>query len=287
MAAVRSPDKPVEALREDRLAMLQDIARELEDDVCFPVFFDATVRIGSVLRDPAATPEQVAACVVQDPLVVLKLLREANLPQNNPQGARLYRVDEAIARLGMSATRKLVTACTVEQLAQMKHLSLFEELAGYLWQHSLRTAAIARVLAARLTRVDPEQAFLAGLIHDLGVFYLLDRMWLYPELQERPQSVKYLVIQWHESVSTILLDSLGVSEELVEGVREHDLPRPPLENPRTLSDVIYLANLFAGGLEEFRLQDMPHTAPAELALPKFQALEAEFAAACAEILATP
>ncbi|MBE9608144.1 HDOD domain-containing protein [Chitinilyticum piscinae] len=282
----KSPDKPAEALRADRLAMLQEIAKDLENEVVFPVNFDVTVKMGAVLREADASPSRVARFLEKDPLVVLKLFKAAHRRRDRLGSASpVLSTDEALALLGMGEVRRIVGDCAREQLSRSRELAAFEEEAYFIWQHSLRTAAIARVLAARLTRVNPLEAFLAGLVHDLGAFYLLDRTRLYPELLERPKTVVYLVAQWHESVNTILLDSLGLPAELIEGVRDHEEPRPPVENPRTLNDVIYLANRFAGGLTELHFQDVQvPSEPVELLLPKFAELRPEWEGACTALL---
>ena len=111
----------------------------------------------------------------------------------------------------------------------------------------LRTAAAARVLAATHTRINREDAMLAGLVHDLGAFYMLYRAARYPELRERPDTARYLILQWHESIGVALLNALGLPEEVVNAAADHDQPRT--ESPktlRTLGDAVYLANLLAG-----------------------------------------
>ncbi|WP_028455288.1 HDOD domain-containing protein [Chitinilyticum litopenaei] len=285
MTSIHTPDKPLSELRNDRLAMLQDIAKELEGDVVFPVCFDATVQISTVMKSQTASLQRITHEVQKDPLITSKLLKLANSVTYNPSGQQIIDLGAAITRLGMEIARSTALACAMEQLVRSRELAAFETLAHDIWQHSLRTAMCARVIAMRLTRVNPELAMLAGLVHDLGAFFLLDRANRYPELHERPKTVEYLVAQWHESIGTILLDNLGLPEEVIEGVRENDQPRPTVENPRTLSDVIYVANLFAGGLEEIRHLDLPgQIEPVELTLPKYLDLKPEMDAACAEMM---
>lgn len=285
MSALNTPDKSISELHDQRLAMLQDIAKELEGDVIFPVCFDATIQISAVMKSSTASIQRVTHEIQKDPLITAKLLRLANSMAFNPSGVKVVDLASAVTRLGMENARSVALACAMEQLMRSRDMVAFEDISKAIWQHSLRTAMIARVIARQLTRVNPEIAMLAGLVHDLGAFYLLDRARHYPELVERPKTVAYLVAQWHESIGTILLDNLGLPEEIIEGVRENDQPRPTIENPRTLSDVIYVANLFAGGLEEIRLLDLPvEVEPAELTLPKYLALKDEMDAACADML---
>ena len=65
-------------------------------------------------------------------------------------------------------------------------------------------------------RINPDQAFLAGLVHDLGAFYMLYRAAQYEELRMRPDTVKYLMLQWHEGIGVSLLNALGLPEEIIK-----------------------------------------------------------------------
>ncbi len=115
----------------------------------------------------------------------------------------------------------------------------------------------AKVIAQKLTRINPEEAMLAGLIHDLGAFYMLYRATQYEELRHRPDTIKYLIIQWHESVGVSLLNALGLPEEIVEATVDHDHIRSTPTTIRTLSDLVYVANMLCGGHFEWLLQDQP------------------------------
>ncbi|MPN64435.1 hypothetical protein SDC9_212207 [bioreactor metagenome] len=96
---------------------------------------------------------------------------------------------------------------------------------------------------------------LAGLIHDLGAFYMLYRAAQYDELRARPDTVRYLIIQWHESIGDTLFHALGVDEAMITALRDHDQPRPIPATPKNLADVIFMANILAGGLFEWLGQD--------------------------------
>lgn len=50
----------------------------------------------------------------------------------------------------------------------------------------------------------------AGLVHDMGAFYMLYRAVQYEDLRQRPETVKYLIAQWHESLGVSLLGALEV-----------------------------------------------------------------------------
>ncbi|WP_157670460.1 HDOD domain-containing protein [Chitinibacter sp. GC72] len=285
MSILQYANKTPEQLHDERLSMLIDIAKELENEVIFPTCFDASVQISTVMKSKTASVQRIVHEIQKDPLITAKLLKLANSVVYNPMGNMVLDLGSALARLGMETARSTALACAMQQLVRSRELSAFDDTANWFWIHSLKTAMIARVIARRLTRVNPEIAMLAGLVHDLGAFFMLDRAGRYPELSERPKTVEYLVAQWHESVGTILLDSLGLPEEVVAAVNEIDQPRPFIDTPRNLSEVIYVANLFAGGFAEMQKLDLPDLhEPKELSHAKYTDLCSEMDEACQEMI---
>ncbi|MFZ2266950.1 MAG: HDOD domain-containing protein [Azonexus sp.] len=276
-------DKTGDALKAQRFQMLEDIANELAGEVVFPTHFDAVLRLRKILHDPNQPLSTIAAAVAVEPLISAKLLHLANSVAFNPAGHEVVDMQAAIARLGVNVVRSTAMAIVMGQLLRAKGMASFADLTQMLWDHSICTAAGARVIARRMTRINPEEAMLAGLIHDLGAFYMLYRATQYEELRHRPDSVKYLIIQWHESIGVSLLGALGLPEEIIKATEDHDRLRPPPSPPRTLTDVVYIANMLAGGHFEWTMQDNPMP-PADRAIldatyaelmPEIEAQQAE------------
>ena len=252
MSTSPTEDKKDAALKAQRFRMLEDIARELSGgDISFPTCFDAALQIRNVLKDQNVSLRAVARVVSMEPLVVAKLLRIANSVTHNPSGKLVVDVESALNRLGIETARSVALAVAMDQLLRSKDLLAFADLSKDLWTHVLRTAASARVLARSHTRINRDDAMLAGLVHDLGAFYMLYRAAQYEELRIRPDTVRFLIVQWHESIGESLMVALGLPEHIIEAVRDHDQPRAPVESLKSLSDVIYVANMLAGGIEEW------------------------------------
>lgn len=259
----QSNDKTGNDLKAQRFQMLEDIAKELSGEVVFPTYFDAVLRLRKVLQDPNETIAGIAAAVSLEPLISAKLLHLANSVAFNPHGNQVVDLKSAVTRLGLNTVRSAALAIVMTQLLRAKGMASFANLTHKLWEHSIHTAAAARVLAKQHTRLNADEAMLAGLIHDLGAFYMLYRATQYDELRERPDTVRYLIMQWHESIGISLLNALGLPEEIVNATDDHDRLRPAPEALRTLGDVIYVANMLSGGHFEWLMQDLGST-PDEL-----------------------
>lgn len=269
---MNTTDKTGEALKAQRFQMLQDIAEELSGEVIFPTSFNLVMRLREVLQDPNWQLDQLTSVLSIEPLISAKLVGLANSAAFNT-GVKVVEVSGAVQRLGLNKVRSLAMAVALDQLRRAKNLSAFSDVTERLWSHSLRTASAAYILARKLTRFNADEALLAGMIHDIGAFYMLYRAAQYNELLERPESVKYLITQWHESIGHTLLLALGMPEEIADAVRDHDQPRPPPTFLANLTDIIYVANLLAGGMFEWQYQDA-QTGAEQIAVldSKFQVL---------------
>lgn len=260
-------DKKGEALNAQRFQMLEDIAQELSGDVVFPTAFDVVARLRKALQDPNLPLPRLAEIVELEPLISGRLIGLANSVAFKRRGMEVRSVKVAVTRLGINLVRSTAMGIAMNQLLRAKDLLPFGDLAQRLWQHSLETAAAAEVISQRMTSIAPDEALLAGLVHDLGAFYMLYRASQYPELRTRPDTVRFLITEWHESIGHALLVALGMPHSIADAMRDHDRPRPVPRPPKNLTDVVYVANMIAGGKFEWLSRDSDAPAAERIELP--------------------
>lgn len=249
-------DKVGDALNAQRFQMLEDIAKELAGEIVFPTYFDAALRLRKALQDTDQPLARIVAAISLEPLIAAKLMKLANSALYGGSSAAVRDLGSAIQRLGLETVRTTALAIAMGQMLRSKEMAPFSDLTRQLWDHTLKTAVAARLLAKSHTRLNPDEALLAGLVHDLGAFYMLYRAAQYAELRARPETVKYLIVQWHEGIGVSLLNALGLPEEIVAATIYHDQPRPALSTVRSLTDVVYVANILAGAHFEWLFQDV-------------------------------
>lgn len=224
--------------------ILEDIARDLSGDVNFPTCLDAAILVRNTLKDPFANQEQVVQAIGIEPLISSKLLRLANSVSYNPSGTRISDLGKVIGRLGFDIVRTTSLAVAMDQMMKSRNLAAYDQIARQTWEHSVQVAAIARVLARHLGRVNPDEAMLAGLVHNIGVFYLLYRAAEYPEYRNNESAMIELLTGWHEGIGESLLHILGVPASITEAVRDQSHLRN-VETPCTIGDVLYFAIVLA------------------------------------------
>lgn len=243
--------------------ILEDIARDLSGDVNFPTCMDAAILVRNTLKNPFANLQQVVQAIGVEPLISSKLLRLANSAAINPGGQRIADLGTAIGRLGFDIVRTTSLAVAMDQMLKSRHLAGYDNISRQTWEYSIQVAAIARVLARHLGRVNPDQAMLTGLVHNIGVFYLMYRAAEYPEYRSNEPAMIELLLGWHEGIGESLLHILGVPTQITDAVRDQSQIRN-VETPCTLADILYFAKQLADSKPQWQLAYLNgHDAAAE------------------------
>jgi HD-like signal output (HDOD) protein len=151
----------------------------------------------------------------------------------------------------MEAVRTVSFAVAMEQLLCSKQMKPFEDISRRLWEHTAHVAALSRVLARKVAKINGDEAMFTGLVHDIGVFYLMSRAAGFPELVADKAELHALLAGWHDSIGHALLSALGSPESVLLAVQEHETPRE-IKEIRTLSDVLYVANKIANRTSRWR-----------------------------------
>ena len=221
---------------------LQDIAQDLsQKELKFPTFIDASLGVRMALSKKDLSTADLAKVVRSEPLLSARVVALANSAALNPGGREVSDLKNALVMVGQNAVRSLAVSLAMEQIAHAKELAPFAAQSRQLWEHSLEVAALACVLAKRRGSPDPDEALFAGLVHDLGHFYLMWRATRFPELVKRGDELRELVRNWHPGIGAALLQNLNLPETLTRAVDEHELPPSRLQ-PGSLAELLGVAD---------------------------------------------
>ena len=127
----------------------------------------------------------------------------------------------------------------------------FAGISQRLWEHTAHVAALCRVLARKLAKINGDEAMFAGLVHDIGVFYLMSRAAGFPEMIADKPALYDLLVGWHDNIGHALLSALGLPESVLLAVQEHETDRE-IKEIKTLPDVLYVANKIANRAASWR-----------------------------------
>ncbi|MBQ7543570.1 MAG: HDOD domain-containing protein [Synergistaceae bacterium] len=145
------------------------IISKMKDIKSFPQFVMETMR---KLNDPESNAADVAQSLSRDEGLVLRILKLANSAAYG-MTRNISNISEAIALLGYKSVSNIILAATVYS-AMDKGLSGYALDRGELWRHSLMVAYTSRHLAQVTGAVSSEDAYVGGLLHDIGKVILND-----------------------------------------------------------------------------------------------------------------
>ncbi len=145
-----------------------------------PAMPDVALRIRRAVEDPNAGVKAIGRIVQADPALAAYLVNIANSAvyrgAHEVQGARA-----AVTRMGMTATRDVVTSFVLRNVFKPGSKAVAERMRA-IWQHSCVVGAVSAVLSRHARGIDPDQALLAGLVHDIGRSVVLAAAEGYPAL---------------------------------------------------------------------------------------------------------
>jgi len=205
--------------------------------VNLPCFPDIVIRIRNALADPATTPEQTVTIVGAEPRLAGRLLQTANSAAFNQTGKPLTDLRAAIIRLGHQFVQSAAMAFAVQQMKDEKSLSSIAKLLNELWLESIAAASICRDVARR-TKVNPEEAFLTGLLHGIGRMYIMVRAVGKLGALQNPKSFIELVSEWHASIGKAVLENWGFAEEMSAAVGDQEERDRKHKGDADLSDIL-------------------------------------------------
>ncbi|HTT01949.1 MAG TPA: HDOD domain-containing protein [Steroidobacteraceae bacterium] len=239
--------KPTDAnLRGDpeAFAFVQSLASELSmGKVDLPSFPDIAMRVRQALADDNVTPEKVVRVVSSEPALAARLMQVANSAALNFSGKTVTDLRTAVARMGFNMVRSAAIAFAMSQLKKVDALKGLEQPLEEIWRRSATVAAMSSVVARRLSKVNPDTALLAGLLHCVGELYILTRARKHPELFANTPVYKQIVRDWHANVAKAVLENWEMADEIVAAVAEfEDLARDH-RGPVDLTDVLAVSHL--------------------------------------------
>lgn len=172
-----------------------------------------------------------------DPALAADLLRATNSAVQSPH-QRLTSLVQAIQYLGTEAAQQVLIAGAMRILCASSAVRS-------LWQHSLRVAADTQSMAERLD-LDAGEAYMAGLLHDIGRLAMEclrgETAETYFRLRER--GVPSVWAEWvsfqhdHAEIGALLMENWGASHAVVDGIRLHHQPEA---GHSVLASVLYLS----------------------------------------------
>lgn len=147
-----------------REQIVNDGIREISHIATLP---EITLKIVALVEDPKSTAQDLHKVIANDPALCARILKVVNSSFYGLPG-QIGSINRAIVMLGLNAVKNIAIAASLAKLFRGGDLTPSFS-AKSLWMHSVVTAASCKMLADRMGFAVSDEAFLCGLIHDIGI----------------------------------------------------------------------------------------------------------------------
>lgn len=156
--------------------------------------------------------KEITKIINLDPVIAAKLIQVVNSP--------IYRLPnpitnnfDAINRLGLQTTRNLVTAFSMKNLIRCESLLIKKHMQDS-WMQSIKVSSISCILAQLTKKVDPNEALLAGLLHNIGALPILAFADSLPKHTYQSIDIDICINEMQGQIGTIILEKWGFPDKL-------------------------------------------------------------------------
>lgn len=149
------------------------LREKIENINALPTIPKVLKKLLVLIENPRVSLNEISNFISSDPALTIKVLKMVNSPIYGFPG-RISSVNQAVILLGLNVVRGLLLGVSVFELMQKTMLGL--------WEHSLGTAIVSRLIAVKKGLKEPDELSVDGLLHDIGKVLLILQ---YPEEYQR------------------------------------------------------------------------------------------------------
>jgi HD-like signal output (HDOD) protein len=209
------------------------------EKLLLPSLPDVALKIKKECEKEGTSAQMIAEVISQDPAMSVRLLQVAN--------SALYRtsnltdnIQMAISKLGLKMVKHLVISLSMKQLYNASN-DVITERFHELWITSIKTAAIAHLLATKHEHLDADKAMLAGLIHNIGALPIILMAEDDDDLFDQPETLCKVIQKMQGEVGAFIFKKWHFPEYMIDIVNECYRFRRTHNGPADYIDVIQVA----------------------------------------------
>jgi putative nucleotidyltransferase with HDIG domain len=207
------------------------------------------IRVTQLVNDEKSTMQDFEEIIKLDPVLVSRLLRLVNSPYFGlPQ--KVDSIAKAVVFAGMKQLRNLVAVDAMRSMFRGEEEGFSPRL---LWLHSAMVAIIAEMIAKRIFAQDPEDAFLAAILHDIGL--IVENQVAGKELRQACAAFQQgqgglvaceraAIGADHAEIGALLGKNWGLPAAVLAAIRGHHAERPQ-KSMGSIASILHLAEFMA------------------------------------------
>lgn len=248
-------------LEEKILKMLEEKIKT--NQLVLPSMPDVFLQVKKIVDNPSSNIGNIAKVITRDPSLTARILKVANNAMYRSTH-EITSLQLAVSRMGLQLIKTLVTSHSITQMFNQPNGAL-KPFFSELQRHSSEVSAHAYAIAKRYTKIDPDEALLAGLVHNIGYLPMARCVESFPEVAEEPNLLIEVMAKVHTKVGEMILKSWSFPKNIVDASTQYVDQFRKGSSAIELTDIVIIA-----GLNTFRGTDHPCTLPDWSMYPAFQ-----------------
>ena len=200
-----------------------DIVKDLidQDGLDLPMLSETAAKLLRICNDKDRPPSELAECIRMDPSLASHVLRIANSAMYSG-GTPIVSLQQAVARLGIFKLREIALLVSCQE--RVFDVKAFDAEVKESFRQSLRVGVVSQELA-RVRRLNVEDAFLCGLLHDVGRPIVLQLIVDYEDqdLTADREACIDAVEHFRAHVAGNLIEAWKLPHDVAEAVRQQSL----------------------------------------------------------------
>ncbi len=228
----------------------KDIVQAIKSDkLVLPTLPEVALRVRDVASDPDADINRLSEEIGRDAALTARIIKVANSPLLRAS-QEIENLKMAVMRLGMEYTANIATGLAMEQMFQATS-DLVDSRLRETWNRASEIAGICHVLCKHYTKLRPDQATLAGLVHKIGVLPILTYAEDNPDLLRDSMTLDMVIEKLHPILGSLILKKWDFPSELI------NIPRQYLDFNRASEKADYADLVTVAMLQSYMGSDHP------------------------------
>ena len=233
------------------------------NQLVLPSMPDVFLQVKKIVDDPASNIEHIAKVITRDPSLSARILKVANNAMHK-SNQEITNLQLAVSRMGLQLVKTLVTSHSITQMFNQPKGAL-KPFFNQLQNHSSEVSAHAYAIAKKYTKINPDDALLAGLVHNIGYLPMAKCIESFPEVEENPSLLIEVMGSVHTKVGKMILDSWSFPQHIIDASVYYIDQFRKGSATIDLTDIVIIA-----GLNAYRGTDHPCTLADWSQYPAFQ-----------------
>ncbi len=196
------------------LALFDEITELFKSkSITLPSLPEIALYINAALEKEDVSTKKLSKIIQMDPVIAARVVQVANSPlygntENNS-------IQDALARIGLDGVRTIVMGVVLRDLFMPDTQPVIDAMTKF-YEHSIRTGVICYALAKKLKGFNRDQAFMAGILHDIGVVPILVVADRHPQIAEKENNLAAVLAHLKSYIGGMVLQQWDFADKFID-----------------------------------------------------------------------